>query len=166
MCASEAQQPQLVLDYRYMLRRDLPEVLRIESDIYEWWSWSEADFMRQLGGSKCIGRVAVWKEQVIAYLIYERTRKAIQIENVTVHRSFQRHGIGRAMIGNLVGSARQPTVVEVRETNLGAQLFFRACGFRATDVLQDFYEDTSDDAYRMQFDRMAKLAVSVPADER
>jgi ribosomal-protein-alanine N-acetyltransferase len=42
-------------------------------------------------------------------------------------------------------------VVEVRETNLPAQLFFRALGFRATIVLRNFFDDSAEDAYVMQY---------------
>jgi ribosomal-protein-alanine N-acetyltransferase len=42
-------------------------------------------------------------------------------------------------------------VLEVRETNLPAQLFVRSLGFRATSVLKDFYQDSTEDAYLMQF---------------
>jgi ribosomal-protein-alanine N-acetyltransferase len=42
-------------------------------------------------------------------------------------------------------------VLEVRETNLPAQLFFRSLGFRATSVLKDFYRDSTEDAYLMQY---------------
>ena len=40
----------------------------------------------------------------------------------------------------------------MRETNLSAQLFFRDAGFRAVSVLRDFYDDTTEDAYLMQFE--------------
>ena len=35
--------------------------------------------------------------------------------------------------------------VVVRERNLAAQLFFRACGFMAMRVLREFYDDTDTD---------------------
>jgi ribosomal-protein-alanine N-acetyltransferase len=38
-------------------------------------------------------------------------------------------------------------VLEVRETNLAAQLFWRAMGFRATATLRDHYEN-GETAYR------------------
>ena len=44
------------------------------------------------------------------------------------------------------------THVCVRETNLSAQLFFRNVGFRATTVLKDFYDDTTEDAYLMSYE--------------
>ena len=46
---------------------------------------------------------------------------------------------------------RNRILLEIRETNLDAQLFFRDSGFRAISVLRDFYDDTTEDAYLMQF---------------
>ena len=42
-------------------------------------------------------------------------------------------------------------MLEVRETNLDAQLFFKQIGFRAVSVLRDFYDDSDEDAYLMQY---------------
>ena len=42
-------------------------------------------------------------------------------------------------------------MLEVRETNLDAQLFFKGLDFRAISVLRDFYDDTVEDAYLMQY---------------
>jgi len=42
-------------------------------------------------------------------------------------------------------------VLEVRETNLDAQLFFSRCDFRATSVLRDHYDETAEDAYVMEY---------------
>ena len=41
--------------------------------------------------------------------------------------------------------------LEVRETTLAAQLFFKNLGFRAISLLREFYEDSPEDAYLMQF---------------
>lgn len=46
---------------------------------------------------------------------------------------------------------RKRLVFEVRETNLAAQLFLRRHDFRATRVLRNAYDDTREDAYRMEF---------------
>ena len=55
------------------------------------------------------------------------------------------------LTGKLSHQRRSRILLEVRETNLAAQLFFRKCGFRAVSVLRDFYEDTTEDAYLMQY---------------
>jgi len=53
----------------------------------------------------------------------------------------------------------------VRETNLTAQLFFKASGFRAISVLRSYYEDSPEDAYVMQY-RYASEPVAVPSGNR
>ena len=55
------------------------------------------------------------------------------------------------LIAKLSYQRRNRIVVEVRETNLAAQLFFRELGFRAVDILRDYYtSDTGkEDAYLM-----------------
>src|SRR5690606_20489579 len=52
---------------------------------------------------------------------------------------------------------RSRLVLEVRETNFAAQMFFRTQRFRATELLRDFYDDSAEDAYRMEYrhDRVA-----------
>jgi len=55
-------------------------------------------------------------------------------------------------------------VLEVRETNLAAQLFFKNQGFRAVTVLRDYYDDTPEDAYIMQF-RCRESAVESDATQ-
>jgi ribosomal-protein-alanine N-acetyltransferase len=41
-------------------------------------------------------------------------------------------------------------VLEVRETNLGAQIFYRRLGFRAQRVAKGFYRDRGEDGYIME----------------
>ena len=46
------------------------------------------------------------------------------------------------LFGKLSHERRNRIMLEVRETNLDAQLFFKNLGFRAISVLRDFYDDT------------------------
>ena len=55
---------------------------------------------------------------------------------------------GRGVLGLLDGTR---ITLEVRETNLAAQLFFRHEGFKALKVLRSFYEDSGEDAYLLQY---------------
>jgi ribosomal-protein-alanine N-acetyltransferase len=55
------------------------------------------------------------------------------------------------LLGKLSSQRRTRITLEVRETNLAAQLFFRNSGFRATSVLHEFYDDSPEDAYLMQY---------------
>ena len=46
----------------------------------------------------------------------------------------------------------------MRETNLPAQLFFRAIGFRAKAILHDHYPDTAEDAYLMTYELVPRTS--------
>lgn len=139
---------------RWMIRRDMPEVLDIESQSFEF-PWSEEDFIRCLRQRNCIGMVAEHDEQVVGFMIYELHKTRLHVLNFAVNSEFRRRGVGEAMISKLISKLshqrRSRVLLEVRETNLAAQLFFRSAGFRAVSVLRDFYDDTTEDAYLMQF---------------
>lgn len=139
---------------RWMIRRDMSEVLEIEQQSFEF-PWSEEDFIRCLRQRNCIGMVAEYEERVVGFMIYELHKSRLHILNFAVASDCRRHGIGQQMteklIGKLSAQRRSRIMLEVRETNLDAQLFFRNVGFRAISVLRDFYDDTTEDAYLMQY---------------
>ena len=144
----------LQVHIRWMIRRDMADVLDIESASFEF-PWSEEDFIRCLRQRNCIGMVAERDEKVVGFMIYELHRTRLHVLNFAVAAGCRRQGVGMQMIHKLIGklSAQRRTRVtlEVRETNLSAQVFFRAQGFRAVSVLRDYYEDTTEDAYLMQY---------------
>ena len=139
---------------RWMIRRDMPEVLAIEHEAFEF-PWSDEDFTRCLRQRNCIGMVAEVADSVVAFMIYELHRSRLHMINFAVARSHRRLGVGTHMMeklcGKLTPDRRSRVVLEVRETNLPAQLFFRTLGFLATSVLKDFYQDTTEDAYLMEY---------------
>ena len=139
---------------RWMIRRDMPEVLNIEAQSFEF-PWSEDDFIRCLRQRNCIGMVAECDEQVVGFMIYELNRNVLHVLNFAVRSDFRRRGLGTQMLDKLVGKLSQQRRtridLEVRESNLAAQLFFRRSGFRAITVLRDFYEDTTESAYVMSY---------------
>jgi ribosomal-protein-alanine N-acetyltransferase len=137
-----------------MIRRDMPEVLDIENEGFEF-PWLEEDFIRCLRQRNCIGMVAEHDDRVVGFMIYELHKTRLHVLNFAVSSACRRRGIGHQMIAKLVGKLslerRTRIVLEVRETNLAAQLFFRSAGFRAVSVLRDYYDDTPEDAYLMQY---------------
>lgn len=140
---------------RWMIRRDMPEVLDIERSAFEF-PWCEEDYLGCLRQRNCIGMIAEnRKGQVIGAMIYELLKRELHVLNFVVHPLEQRSGVGRAMaekvINKLCQQRRQVVTCEVRETNLGAQLFWKAMGFEATDVLRSHYEETDESAYRFEY---------------
>ncbi len=145
---------QLRSHIRWMIRRDMAEVLDIENDGFEF-PWSEEDFVRCLRQRNCIGMVAEHADRVVGFMIYELHKTRLHLLNFAVAKHSGRRGVGGQMLNKLIAKLsnqrRTRIVLEVRETNLAAQLFFRKMGFRAVSVLRDFYDDTTEDAYLMQY---------------
>jgi len=151
----QAEQKQEVrVHIRWMIRRDMPEVLGIEAESFEF-PWLEDDFIRCLRQRNCIGMVAEADDQVVGFMIYELHKARIHVLNFAVAAAYRRRGVGSQMLAKLSAKLslqrRCRIVLEVRETNLDAQLFFRENGFRAVSVLHDYYADTPEDAYLMQY---------------
>lgn len=142
---------------RWMIRADMPAVLRIESESFDF-PWDEQTFIEHLRQRNCIGMVAESDGgHVVGYVVYELHKKRLDLLNIAVAREHRRHGVGTQMLAKLASKLndqrRDRITLEVRETNLGAQLFFKQVGFRATAVLHGVYHDwqTAEDAYMMQF---------------
>jgi ribosomal-protein-alanine N-acetyltransferase len=150
---------QVRVHIRWMIRRDMAEVLDIERGSFEF-PWFEEDFIRCLRQRNCIGMVAEHGERVVGFMIYELHKTRLHILNFAVSPEFRRRGVGRQMIDKLLGKLssqrRVRITLEVRETNLPAQLFFKSAGFRAVTVLRAYYEDSPEDAYLMQFRHAAE----------
>jgi ribosomal-protein-alanine N-acetyltransferase len=138
---------------RWMIARDRPEVMDIESKCFEF-PWTEDELARTLRMRNAIGMVAEVDDEVVGYAVYELHKNHLQLLNIAVRPDMQRHQIGteivEAIYQKLSMNRRRRISVDVRETNLVAQLFFKANGFRAIKVLRNYYDIASEDAYVMQ----------------
>lgn len=136
--------------FRWMILLDLPEVLRIELHSFNY-PWTEDDFMNCLKCHNVAGMVAESNGKIAGFMIYELTGEEYHLLNFAVSQDFRRQKVGSRMAQKLVGKMRQDrnTVrLEIREKNIAAQKFFSKCGFRAMEVVQDYYENPVEDAYR------------------
>jgi [ribosomal protein S18]-alanine N-acetyltransferase len=142
------------LHIRWMIRRDMPDVMGIELASFEY-AWTEDDFLRCLRQRNCIGMVAERGDTIIGFMVYELHRTRLHLLNFAVHPAMRRTGIGGLMVSKLVyklcSHRRQKIALAVREGNTAAQLFFRAHRFRAAKVLRGYYEDSGEDAYQMEY---------------
>lgn len=154
MNAGRTEKEQARVHIRWMIRRDMAEVLQTEHLSFDH-SWSEEDFLRCLRQRNCIGMVAEHGEKVVGFMIYELHKNRLHILNFAVHPGWRRLSVGSQMVAKLISKLsshrRTRITLEVRETNLAAQLFFRKQEFRAVRVLRAFYEDSGEDAFLMEY---------------
>ena len=142
------------VNIRWMIRRDMNEVLQIERDSFDF-HWTEEDFFCCLRQRTRIGMVAEHAGQVVGFMIYELHKTRLHILNFAVAPDFCRTGIGTQMVDKLVSmlsrQRRKELVLEVRETNVVAQFFFQEMGFWCKETLRDHYDDSAEDAYVMSY---------------
>ena len=146
----------------------MPAVMEIESGSFEF-PWTEDEFIHCLRQRDCIGMVAEYAERVVGFMIYELQPSSIHVLSFAVHPDFRRKSVGSALIQKLVSKLayqrRNRIQLEVRETNLSAQLFLKNLGFRATGVLRSFYEDSTEDAFLMQYRGESAWISQSPSEE-
>ena len=102
MSTGRTEKEQVRVHIRWMIRRDMPEVLAIEHASFEF-PWCEEEFLRVLRQRNCIGMVAEYGERVVGFMIYELHKTKLQVLNFAVSPEFRRQGVGRQMVAKLVG---------------------------------------------------------------
>lgn len=151
-----ARHPSLAVQIRWMIRRDMPEVFRIETGSFEF-PWSDAEFVRCLRQRNCIGMVAEHDDQVVGFMIYELHETRIVVLNFAVAAACRRRGVGRAMADKLVRKLsegrRREILIRVCESILDAHRFWRAVGWRAVRVERGWFTcaPTPRDAYVFRY---------------
>lgn len=142
----------LPVQVRWMIRKDLDRVLLIENGSFEF-PWTEEDFRSCLRQRNCIAMVAEDRnDMIVGFVVYELLKDTIHILNLAADPRYRREDVGTAIIDRMIAKLSQQRrteiIVEVRETNLTAHLFFRSQGFVATQVIRTYYDDCDDDAYQ------------------
>jgi len=123
---------------RWMVPRDLPAVLKIERLSYSVpWTKGEMDsFLRQ--NPSIAMTVEDSDGKVAGYVFYSVEKKAFKINNLTVHPSLRRLGVGTSIcnkfIDKLSTNRRERILIGCHDTSLGAHLFLRSQGFRCIKV--------------------------------
>lgn len=149
-----ATKTQISTHIRWMVRKDMPEVLAIEQACFEW-PWQEDDFIRCLRQRNAIGMVCEVANRIVGFNVYELHKHRLFIYDFAVHEDFRFKGVGRAMVTKLVTKLshdrRSQIAINVRERNLDGQLFLKAMGFKCVGVIHDFYDDSPEDALDFRY---------------
>ncbi len=98
---TEKAKDQARVHIRWMIRRDMPEVLQAEQLSFEY-AWNEEDFLRCLRQRNCIGMVAEHGEKVVGFMIYELHKNKLHILNFAVHPAWRRLAVGAQMVAKLI----------------------------------------------------------------
>ena len=96
-------------------------------------------------------RVLEQEGRVVGFLLVVYEPDRLHMVNLAIDPDFRRRGLGLSALERIDELAEErgaeQVVLEVRETNLAAQLLYRKAGYRAVGVVSDYYRN--EDAYRM-----------------
>ncbi len=111
--------------------------------------------MNCLRQRNCIGMIVERDDEMVGFMVYELFRSTIHVLNFAIATEHRNRGYGRAMVDCLKSKIdqqkRQRITLEVSDSNIDAQRFFKAMGFKASRVIPGMYDNTSDAAYEMKW---------------
>lgn len=163
----------LCLQLEPMQTDDLPRVLKIENEVYPH-PWTHGNFIDALV-SGYDGRVARavateaareavreatrdLQQALIGYFVVMRVVDEAHLLNISVHRDWQRQGVGRLLLEQVVALARQQAMasvlLEVRPSNQRAIALYQRNGFAPIGVRKNYYPAAGhgrEDAIVMRF---------------
>lgn len=140
---------------RWMRPNDLAIVFRLVSADPDS-VWGPAELPKCLHSSDTAASVAECEGRIIGVIIYkvDRPFNELSVEGLSVTPAWRRQGVARSLLGSVLPKIAQGydrLLAAVPETNLPAQLLFRACGFRAVHMIKN--ADGGDNRYLMELKR-------------
>jgi len=142
---SESMQTDRDIRVRYLIRRDLKQVAKINSE--EAYFLESSAIASMLTQRNMIGLVSEIDDSVVGYAIYELSKDAVYLLHLVVDSRFRCKGVGRSIISKIISrmrlANRRHFYASVSEYNVTAQVFLRGCRFQCTEILSD-WDDQGD----------------------
>lgn len=150
---SKKQKPEI--EIRPLLGFDIPAMLKIEKSCFD--IPHTASELRAISAPQdCFANVAsLSKKKPCGYVVYRLGKKSIELVRIAVDRNFHRIGIGRKLIASIFEELDVSGVkitAHVRETDFRTQVFLRACAFRATGQVKEYFA-CGETAYFMSYQK-------------
>ena len=129
---------------------DLDALVAIEeASVPSAWSRDVLERFLQRQDSDCY--VIEQSERVVGFFLVIYEPDGLHMANLAVDPEFRRRGLALLALDWIEELAKERgaerIALEVRETNLAAQLLYRKAGYRAIKIVSDYYPD--EEAYRM-----------------
>lgn len=138
------------LSIRAATARDIPAILGIEQSAPPAAHWSAEHYLSRVQSqpqSACLlvaeFRDAADRSELSGFLCARIVAGEWEVENVVVHPSVRRQGIGAQLMRSLIDrwqeDAGTVVLLEVRESNRAARALYERCGFLETGCRADYY---------------------------
>lgn len=149
--------PALDFQLRDASEADIPALMGL-ADTTDLSDWSESDFSNVIDGQRGLLTLAFAREVLAGFIASSSVVDEVTLLNLAVGRGHRRHGLGRALVQNMLahyriaGAAR--CLLEVRESNSGARALYTELGFTVDGRRPDYYllADGREDAVLMSLE--------------
>lgn len=126
---------------RPMQLEDLDTIMAIETQIYSH-PWSRGNYTDSLNaGYSCW--VYEHNGQIIGYAVLMMALDEAHLLNISIARPFQRKGLGRALLNEMIAVARKhgalTLYLEVRASNKAARNLYESIGFNEFSIRKAYY---------------------------
>ncbi len=142
------------LQFRSMEAKDIPAAAAIERKLFSR-PWSEQAFSESMG-QDALFVVTEYKGVILGHCGMYCSLGEGEVMNVAVAPEWQNLGIGRQMLGYLLGEARKRgvshVILEVRVSNANAIHLYETLGFRNCGIRKGLYEMPREDGMVMSLD--------------
>lgn len=131
----------LVHKIRLMREADIPAVLLVEKDSYEF-PWSAGNFHDSIyaGYSAWVYEAG---GEIIGHLVLMSVMDEAHLLNITIAPAWRRQGLGRVLLEHAMDATRQKSVktlfLEVRPSNKPAIAMYENMGFEAFALRKAYY---------------------------
>jgi ribosomal-protein-alanine acetyltransferase len=141
------------MSIRMMDIDDIEDVVMLEEQIFTS-SWTAKDFLYELLENQYAYYFVYEKDHVVAgYIGIWKMYEQVQITTVGVDQTYQRQGIGKALMNEVISFASQNGCevmsLEVRISNEKAIALYENLGFCKEARRKNYYQDNHEDAYLM-----------------
>ena len=141
-----------MLIVRRMTEADIDVVSELECSAFSD-SWSKRSIQDTLESGSSIVLVAEKDEEIIGYCISYSVLDEAEIARIAVSTSCRRQGVGCKLIDSLLKICEEKEVshlmLEVREGNVAARMFYQAYGFGVDGIRKKYYQSPVEDAVLM-----------------
>lgn len=134
---------------------DMPVVLAIERQVFPEDAWSDQMFASELAQPETRYYIVAEANGVIAgYAGLSAAGGQADVQTIAVLAEWQGMGIGRALLSELIATARargcREVFLDVRVDNKRAQRLYRRTGFTEIGVRRGYYQPSGTDALVMR----------------
>lgn len=139
---------------RLMTKEDIPSVLQISNSCFKGnESWDTASFVAEMSNHLAHCLVIEDNSEILGFANVWIIAREANINSIATHENYRGKGIGTALLLGILNYCKENNTneitLEVRESNLAAQNFYKKCGFIVEGERKKYYSNNGESAILM-----------------